>query len=128
MQAHVLQTTHLIQPTTLSSLQVIYKKFHTPCPFIDFAFNSTASVIAVTNDTGYNQACVPKMVNLNSQVGSCTVNSISPSFPSQVFKKIFSMLLMTMEKTDDPLACLRYEQSHSVESQCINQTCVLQKE
>uniref|UniRef100_A0A8C7DR53 Solute carrier family 38 member 3a n=1 Tax=Oncorhynchus kisutch TaxID=8019 RepID=A0A8C7DR53_ONCKI len=27
-------------------ISVIYKKFHTPCPFIDFAFNSTASVIA----------------------------------------------------------------------------------
>ncbi|XP_071204633.1 sodium-coupled neutral amino acid transporter 3-like isoform X2 [Salvelinus alpinus] len=48
-------------------ISVIYKKFHTPCPFMDFAFNSTASVTAVTNDTGYNQACVPKMVNLNSQ-------------------------------------------------------------
>ncbi|CAB1315057.1 unnamed protein product, partial [Coregonus sp. 'balchen'] len=48
-------------------ISVIYKKFHTPCPFLDFTFNSTASVTAVTNDTGYNPACVPKMVNLNSQ-------------------------------------------------------------
>ncbi|XP_038871942.1 sodium-coupled neutral amino acid transporter 3-like isoform X2 [Salvelinus namaycush] len=48
-------------------ISVIYKKFHTPCPFLDFTFNSTASVTAVTNDTGYNPACIPKMVNLNSQ-------------------------------------------------------------
>uniref|UniRef100_A0A8C7W786 Solute carrier family 38 member 3a n=1 Tax=Oncorhynchus mykiss TaxID=8022 RepID=A0A8C7W786_ONCMY len=57
----------LIHPTPLSSPQVIYKKFHTHCPFSDFTFNSTASVTSVTNDTGYNPACIPKMVNLNSQ-------------------------------------------------------------
>uniref|UniRef100_A0A8C8GQD9 Amino acid transporter transmembrane domain-containing protein n=1 Tax=Oncorhynchus tshawytscha TaxID=74940 RepID=A0A8C8GQD9_ONCTS len=48
-------------------ISVIYKKFHTHCPFLDFTFNSTASVTSVTNDTGYNPACIPKMVNLNSQ-------------------------------------------------------------
>ncbi|KAL0978334.1 hypothetical protein UPYG_G00169140 [Umbra pygmaea] len=50
-------------------ISVIYKKFHTPCPFIDFnSQNTTVNFAAVSNDTrGYNPSCTPKMVNLNSQ-------------------------------------------------------------
>lgn len=56
----------------LRTMQVIYKKFNIPCPFVDFAINSTASVlnISVTDPGGNdNPACIPKMANLNSQVG-----------------------------------------------------------
>ncbi|KAM8914459.1 sodium-coupled neutral amino acid transporter 3-like isoform 2-T8 [Spinachia spinachia] len=51
-------------------ISVIYKKFNTPCPFTDFSFNSTASVLNVsTMDPGGepDPACIPKMANLNSQ-------------------------------------------------------------
>uniref|UniRef100_A0AAQ5Y1I1 Amino acid transporter transmembrane domain-containing protein n=1 Tax=Amphiprion ocellaris TaxID=80972 RepID=A0AAQ5Y1I1_AMPOC len=49
-------------------ISVIYKKFNTPCPFVDFAHNSTASVMNVTDPGGEdNPACIPKMANLNSQ-------------------------------------------------------------
>uniref|UniRef100_A0A8C4NHK1 Solute carrier family 38 member 3a n=1 Tax=Dicentrarchus labrax TaxID=13489 RepID=A0A8C4NHK1_DICLA len=51
-------------------ISVIYKKFNTPCPFVDFAFNGTASVLNVSAaDPGGedNPACIPKMANLNSQ-------------------------------------------------------------
>lgn len=56
----------------LCTAQVIYKKFNTPCPFTDFSFNSTASVLNVSAmDPGGepDPACIPKMANLNSQVG-----------------------------------------------------------
>ncbi|XP_059924425.1 sodium-coupled neutral amino acid transporter 3-like isoform X2 [Gadus macrocephalus] len=47
-------------------IAVIYKKFNIPCPFVDFTLNAT--LIAVGNDTGpENPACIPKLVNLNSQ-------------------------------------------------------------
>uniref|UniRef100_A0A8C5H5K1 Sodium-coupled neutral amino acid transporter 3-like n=1 Tax=Gouania willdenowi TaxID=441366 RepID=A0A8C5H5K1_GOUWI len=49
---------------------VIYKKFNIPCPFVDFAFNSTVSAVNVsTMDPGgeVDPACIPKMANLNSQ-------------------------------------------------------------
>uniref|UniRef100_A0A8C5BF86 Solute carrier family 38 member 3a n=1 Tax=Gadus morhua TaxID=8049 RepID=A0A8C5BF86_GADMO len=47
-------------------VDVIYKKFNIPCPFVDFTLNAT--LIAVGNDTGpENPACIPKLVNLNSQ-------------------------------------------------------------
>uniref|UniRef100_A0A3P8TI12 Solute carrier family 38 member 3a n=1 Tax=Amphiprion percula TaxID=161767 RepID=A0A3P8TI12_AMPPE len=49
-------------------ISVIYKKFNTPCPFVDFAHNNTASVMNVTDPGGENNpACIPKMANLNSQ-------------------------------------------------------------
>uniref|UniRef100_A0A3B5B8S9 Sodium-coupled neutral amino acid transporter 3-like n=1 Tax=Stegastes partitus TaxID=144197 RepID=A0A3B5B8S9_9TELE len=49
-------------------ISVIYKKFNIPCPFVDFAINSTASVMNVTDPGGEdNPACIPKMANLNSQ-------------------------------------------------------------
>uniref|UniRef100_A0AAQ4R4M3 Solute carrier family 38 member 3a n=1 Tax=Gasterosteus aculeatus aculeatus TaxID=481459 RepID=A0AAQ4R4M3_GASAC len=51
-------------------ISVIYKKFNTPCPFTDFSFNSTASVLNVSAmDPGGepDPACIPKMANLNSQ-------------------------------------------------------------
>lgn len=54
-------------------LQVIYKKFNIPCPFVDFAFNATNTVLNISaNDTGgeVDPACIPKMANLNIQVGS----------------------------------------------------------
>uniref|UniRef100_A0A8C5NA87 Sodium-coupled neutral amino acid transporter 3-like n=1 Tax=Gouania willdenowi TaxID=441366 RepID=A0A8C5NA87_GOUWI len=43
---------------------VIYKKFNIPCPFVDFAFNSTVSAVNVsTMDPGgeVDPACIPKM-------------------------------------------------------------------
>ncbi|CAK6955581.1 sodium-coupled neutral amino acid transporter 3-like isoform X1 [Scomber scombrus] len=49
---------------------VIYKKFNTPCPFTDFSFNGTASVLNVSvKDPGGEDdpTCIPKMANLNSQ-------------------------------------------------------------
>ncbi|KAM4612722.1 sodium-coupled neutral amino acid transporter 3-like [Polymixia lowei] len=51
-------------------IAVIYKKFNVPCPFTDFAFNTTVSSVNVNaTDPGGedNPACVPKMVNLNPQ-------------------------------------------------------------
>uniref|UniRef100_A0A3B5QZV5 Solute carrier family 38 member 3a n=1 Tax=Xiphophorus maculatus TaxID=8083 RepID=A0A3B5QZV5_XIPMA len=51
-------------------VSVIYKKFNLPCPFVNFAPNSTQSVVNVTvNDPGGedNPACIPKMANLNTQ-------------------------------------------------------------
>ncbi|XP_053285665.1 sodium-coupled neutral amino acid transporter 3 isoform X1 [Pleuronectes platessa] len=51
-------------------VSVIYKKFNIPCPFVDFVFNGTASVLNITAmDPGgeENPACIPKMANLNSQ-------------------------------------------------------------
>lgn len=56
----------------LCTVQVIYKKFNVPCPFVDFAFNATASGLNVSaTDPGGEDdpACIPKMANLNSQVG-----------------------------------------------------------
>uniref|UniRef100_A0A672ZLC6 Sodium-coupled neutral amino acid transporter 3-like n=1 Tax=Sphaeramia orbicularis TaxID=375764 RepID=A0A672ZLC6_9TELE len=53
-----------------SSVQVIYKKFNVPCPFVDFALNGTASGLNVSaTDPGGEEdpACIPKMANLNSQ-------------------------------------------------------------
>lgn len=42
-------------------IAVIYKKFHIPCPFSDYSFNSTnLSAVDIS-------ACVPRMVNLNPQ-------------------------------------------------------------
>ncbi|MEQ2195004.1 hypothetical protein XENOCAPTIV_006029, partial [Xenoophorus captivus] len=49
-------------------ISVIYKKFNLPCPFVDFALNSTGSVMNVTDSGGEdNLACIPKMANLNTQ-------------------------------------------------------------
>eukprot|EP00064_Thunnus_orientalis_P003190 superscaffoldBa00000253_g3199 len=51
-------------------ISVIYKKFNTPCPFVNFTFNGTASVLNVSaTDPGGEDdpACIPKMANLNSQ-------------------------------------------------------------
>uniref|UniRef100_A0A8D3E9R3 Solute carrier family 38 member 3a n=1 Tax=Scophthalmus maximus TaxID=52904 RepID=A0A8D3E9R3_SCOMX len=51
-------------------ISVIYKKFNIPCPFVDFSFNGTASVLNTSAmDPGgeENPACIPKMANLNSQ-------------------------------------------------------------
>nr|XP_057911761.1 sodium-coupled neutral amino acid transporter 3-like [Doryrhamphus excisus]XP_057911762.1 sodium-coupled neutral amino acid transporter 3-like [Doryrhamphus excisus] len=49
-------------------ISVIYKKFNTPCPFVDFAINGTAAGINVTLPGGEDDpACLPKMANLNSQ-------------------------------------------------------------
>ncbi|XP_056131416.1 sodium-coupled neutral amino acid transporter 3-like [Lampris incognitus] len=51
-------------------IAVIYKKFAIPCPFVDFAFNGTAistNLSAVDSGGEDNPACVPKLVNLNSQ-------------------------------------------------------------
>ncbi|XP_029287559.1 sodium-coupled neutral amino acid transporter 3-like isoform X2 [Cottoperca gobio] len=51
-------------------ISVIYKKFNTPCPFVDFVFNSTAGALNVSAmDPGGDPdpACIPKMANLNSQ-------------------------------------------------------------
>ncbi|XP_033939632.1 sodium-coupled neutral amino acid transporter 3-like isoform X1 [Pseudochaenichthys georgianus] len=51
-------------------ISVIYKKFNTPCPFSDFAFNSTVSMLNVSAmDPGGDPdpSCIPKMTNLNSQ-------------------------------------------------------------
>ncbi|XP_076613375.1 sodium-coupled neutral amino acid transporter 3-like isoform X1 [Chaetodon auriga] len=51
-------------------ISVIYKKFNVPCPFVDFAFNVTASGLNVSaTDPGGedNPACIPKLTNLNSQ-------------------------------------------------------------
>uniref|UniRef100_A0A1A8MQ79 Amino acid transporter transmembrane domain-containing protein n=2 Tax=Nothobranchius TaxID=28779 RepID=A0A1A8MQ79_9TELE len=49
-------------------IAVIYKKFNVPCPFVDFAFNSTGSELNVSS-SGHggeeNPACIPKMANLN---------------------------------------------------------------
>lgn len=54
----------------LCNLQVIYKKFNIPCPFVDFAFNATSLNISATDPGGEDDpACIPKMANLNSQVG-----------------------------------------------------------
>lgn len=55
----------------LCTVQVIYKKFNVPCPFVDFAFNATTSGLNVnaTDPGGEDPACIPKMANLNSQVG-----------------------------------------------------------
>lgn len=51
------------------TVQVIYKKFAVPCPFVDFAFNVTASGLNVTDPGGDDDpSCVPKMANLNTQV------------------------------------------------------------
>lgn len=69
---------HRLFPTTfffllwcIPSVQVIYKKFNVPCPFVDFALNATASGLNVngSHPGGENDpACIPKMANLNSQV------------------------------------------------------------
>ncbi|XP_008318163.1 sodium-coupled neutral amino acid transporter 3-like isoform X2 [Cynoglossus semilaevis] len=51
-------------------VSVIYKKFNIPCPFVDFAFNATNTVLNISaNDTGgeVDPACIPKMANLNIQ-------------------------------------------------------------
>ncbi|XP_054639814.1 sodium-coupled neutral amino acid transporter 3-like isoform X2 [Dunckerocampus dactyliophorus] len=49
-------------------ISVIYKKFNTPCPFVDFAINAMAAGPNVTLPGGEDDpACVPKMANLNSQ-------------------------------------------------------------
>lgn len=51
-------------------IAVIYKKFNTPCPFVDFALNGTAHgpVINATDPGGAeDDVCVPKMANFNSQ-------------------------------------------------------------
>ncbi|XP_034389030.1 sodium-coupled neutral amino acid transporter 3-like isoform X2 [Cyclopterus lumpus] len=49
-------------------ISVIYKKFNTPCPFVDFSFNSTALNVSAMDLGGEpNPACIPKMANLNSQ-------------------------------------------------------------
>ncbi|XP_049895270.1 sodium-coupled neutral amino acid transporter 3-like isoform X1 [Epinephelus moara] len=51
-------------------VSVIYKKFNTPCPFMDFALNGTATGLNVSaTDPGGepDPACIPKMANLNSQ-------------------------------------------------------------
>ncbi|XP_017271455.1 sodium-coupled neutral amino acid transporter 3 isoform X1 [Kryptolebias marmoratus] len=51
-------------------IAVIYKKFNVPCPFVDFAHNSTGSELNVnaTDHSGeQDPACIPKMANLNIQ-------------------------------------------------------------
>ncbi|XP_032370296.1 sodium-coupled neutral amino acid transporter 3 isoform X1 [Etheostoma spectabile] len=51
-------------------ISVIYKKFNTPCPFAEYAFNSTTSwrnVSAMDPGGEPDPACIPKMANLNSQ-------------------------------------------------------------
>uniref|UniRef100_A0A7N6AA07 Amino acid transporter transmembrane domain-containing protein n=1 Tax=Anabas testudineus TaxID=64144 RepID=A0A7N6AA07_ANATE len=51
-------------------VSVIYKKFNIPCPFTDFNVNDTAirlNVSAMDPGGEENPACIPKMVNLNSQ-------------------------------------------------------------
>ncbi|KAM6946769.1 sodium-coupled neutral amino acid transporter 3-like [Lycodopsis pacificus] len=51
-------------------ISVIYKKFNTPCPFVDFTFNSTATglnISAMDPGGAPDPACIPKMANLNSQ-------------------------------------------------------------
>ncbi|XP_056255409.1 sodium-coupled neutral amino acid transporter 3-like isoform X1 [Seriola aureovittata] len=52
-------------------ISVIYKKFNTPCPFVDFAFNGTTksvvNISAMEPGGEENPACIPKMANLNSQ-------------------------------------------------------------
>ncbi|XP_071391368.1 sodium-coupled neutral amino acid transporter 3-like [Centroberyx affinis] len=52
-------------------ISVIYKKFTVPCPFVDFAFNTSTvsgTYVNATDPGGEDiSACVPKMVNLNSQ-------------------------------------------------------------
>lgn len=66
----------------LCTAQVIYKKFNTPCPFVDFAFNSTSGGVNISAmDPGGedNPSCVPKMANLNSQVGFDACCSLSKS-------------------------------------------------
>lgn len=54
-----------------SSVQVIYKKFNLPCPFVDFTFNGTAGALNVnmSDPDVVDPACIPKMANLNTQVG-----------------------------------------------------------
>lgn len=59
------------------TVQVIYKKFAIPCPFVDFAFNLTASGLNVTDPGGDDDpSCVPKMANLNMQVRLCMLLSM----------------------------------------------------
>lgn len=70
----------------LCNLQVIYKKFNVPCPFVDFAFNATSLNVSATDPGGEDDpACIPKMANLNSQVGLRMLHSIkllnSPPLP-----------------------------------------------
>lgn len=82
--------------------QVIYKKFNVPCPFTDFSFNatSTTSWMNVTDPGGEEDpACIPKMANLNSQVGSCMSLTLQMHLhchghwqPPTYFTVIFSML------------------------------------
>lgn len=54
-----------------SSVQVIYKKFNLPCPFVDFSLNATAGALNVnmSDPDIVDPACIPKMANLNTQVG-----------------------------------------------------------
>lgn len=92
--------------TLLCTPQVIYKKFNTPCPFTDFAFNSTTiglNVSAMDPGGEPDPACIPKMANLNSQVGFMHVTQSEtanvpplPWQPPTYVIVIFSMLPVTV--------------------------------
>ncbi|XP_028853744.1 sodium-coupled neutral amino acid transporter 3-like isoform X2 [Denticeps clupeoides] len=54
-------------------ISVIYKKFHVPCPFVDFSYNRTVglNVSAIADPGGAHDeidpACTPRMFNINTQ-------------------------------------------------------------
>lgn len=69
---------------TLSTSQVIYKKFTVPCPFVDFALNATAigPNLNGTYPSGEaDAACIPKMANLNTRVGLHIRLIMKPAHP-----------------------------------------------
>lgn len=94
--------------TLFSSPQVIYKKFNVPCPFREFSFNTTTTTSGMNaTDPGgeVDPACIPKMANLNSQVGSRMSLTLQIYLhchglwqPPTCFTVIFSMLPVPLHR------------------------------
>lgn len=93
----------------LWTVQVIYKKFNIRCPFTDFGNGTAIRLNVSAMDPGGEEdpACIPKMVNLNSQVGLRMSLSLKLQMhlhchghwqPPTYVIVIFSMLPETIQK------------------------------
>uniref|UniRef100_A0AAQ5YD64 Amino acid transporter transmembrane domain-containing protein n=1 Tax=Amphiprion ocellaris TaxID=80972 RepID=A0AAQ5YD64_AMPOC len=56
----------------LCTLQVIYKKFNTPCPFVDFAHNSTASTAYTIPILAFAFVCHPEVLPIYTELRNAT--------------------------------------------------------
>lgn len=118
----MLRPLYVAQAVLLCTVQVIYKKFNFPCPFVDFAHNGTASGLNVSSaDPGGvdDPSCVPKMANINSQVGPMhvpqpeTARFTSPATATESRTYATVMFSMLLETLHDPSMEITFGLKHS---------------